>query len=57
MRRVLVLALFGMMAVSQSISYQSIEAVSSEPIIIADQAQFPPPPECGLYDTCKGNKK
>jgi hypothetical protein len=57
MRRVLVLALFGMMAVSQSFSYQGIEAVSSKPIVATDQAQYPPPPECGLYDTCKGEKR
>jgi hypothetical protein len=56
-RKVLLLALFGMMVGSQPFNSQSIKAVSSDPIIVTDQAQWPPPPECGLYDTCHDKKK
>jgi hypothetical protein len=55
-RRVALLALFGLMAAGQPLSDLTAEVLSDRPVI-TEQAQFPPPPECGLYDTCKGGKK
>jgi len=57
MRRLVALALFAFLAVSQPVSYQSADDLSNEPIITTDQAQWPPPPECGLYDTCQDKRK
>jgi hypothetical protein len=55
-RRVVLLALFGLMAIGQPFSHLTSGVLSNRPAI-TDQAQFPPPPECGLYDTCKGGQK
>ena len=53
-RGVLVLALFGFLAVAQPFNSQNIDVKSNEPVVKTDQAQYPPPPDCGIYDTCKG---
>ena len=54
MRSVLLLALFGFLAVAQPFGSQSMDVTPNEPVVKTDQAQYPPPPDCGLYDTCKG---
>jgi hypothetical protein len=54
MRIFVFLALFGFLAVAQPFGSQSMDVRSNDPVVKTDQAQFPPPPDCGLYDTCKG---
>ena len=59
-RGILFLALIGFMATAQPLPFdgQDNGVLSNEPIIKVDQAQYPPPPDCGIYpDTCKSDKK
>ena len=57
-RGVLFLALIGFMATAQPFGSQNIGVNSDEAVVKTDLAQYPPPPDCGIYpDTCKSDKK
>jgi len=56
MRRILLLALFGFLAAVQPFVGQSMDVTPNEPVVKTDQAQWPPPPDCGLYDICGQGK-
>ena len=55
-RRVLFLALFGFLATAQPFQSQNMAVTSNEPVVKTDQAQWPPPPGCGVYDICQDQK-
>jgi hypothetical protein len=53
-QRILLLTLFGFLAAAQPFAGQDIVAQSTDSVVKTLQAQYPPPPDCGIYDTCKG---
>ena len=56
-RRVLFLALFGFLATANPFGGQMFGVTSNESAFQTAQNPAPPPPECGLYDICKGTAK
>ena len=53
-RGVLLLALFGFLTAAQPVGVNVLGMTSNEPAIQTTQNPAPPPPDCGIYDICKG---